>query len=306
MNAPVLGIDIGGTNIKLGLVSDQGELLDMSTITTPQVRDMKSVVAVCTKGVRELLGRANSKPRGMGIAAAGVVDIAGEHVIAAPNFPDWKNEPLPAALSQALGLPAVLGNDVDLLGVAEHEWGAAVGLKHFIATAVGTGVGGAIFIDGKLYRGMSGGAAEVGFTVISPNGPVVSGVTGVLEGYIGRHGFDGIVGRHFPTGEFPSPRRITELANKGDPQARKVHDIVAGYLAEAVATWLHLLNPEAVVLGGGTLAGATYFFGVFEHKLKARALSTHTDHLQILPSKLGYYAGVQGAAALWMIESDAR
>lgn len=304
MTPPVLGIDIGGTNIKLGLVNAHGDLLETSTITTPPERDLPHVVAVCVKGTRELLARTKQRPRGVGVAAAGVVDIAGEHVVAAPNFPEWHHAPLRAVMSEALKLPAVLGNDVDLMGVAEHEWGAAVGLKHFIATAVGTGVGGAIFIDGRLYRGAHGAAAEVGFTIISPNGPEISGMKGVVEGYIGRRGFDEIVGKLFPTGEFPTPRRITELANNGDPRARQVQDILAGYLAEAVATWLHLLNPEAVVLGGGTLANATYFFEVFEQKLRARALPTHTEHLKVLPGKLGYYAGVQGAAAYWMINNS--
>jgi glucokinase len=165
--------------------------------------------------------------------------------------------------------------------------------------AVGTGVGGAIFIDGKLYRGAQGGAAELGFTVISPSGPEVMGRPGVLEGYIGRHGFDDIVLKRFPTGEVPTPRRVTELAAAGDARARQVHSEVAGYLAEAAASWLHVLNPEAIIVGGGTLAGADFFFEEFERKLRARALPLQTENLKILPSRLGYLSGVQGAAALW-------
>ena len=296
----VLGIDIGGTNIKFGLVNEQGELLDTLTLTTPTERDWPQIVSLCVKAARDLSSRAKVKFEGVGIAAPGIVDTSFECVITAPNFPEWHDAPLRKAMSEALGVPAVLGNDVNLLGVAEHTWGAAVGLKHFIACALGTGVGGAIFIDGKLYRGAHGGAAEVGFTIIAPDGPPVAGIPGVVEGFIGRRGFDEIVNRLFPTGEFPTPRRITELANSGDPRARKVQDIMAGYLAEAVATWLHLLNPEAVILGGGTLANATYFFEIFEQKLKARARKMHTEHLKILPSKLGYFAGVQGAAAFWI------
>ena len=296
----VLGIDIGGTNLKFGLVNEQGDLLDTLTVSTPKERDWPQIVSICAKGARELSSRAKLTFEGVGIAAPGMVDTEFEHVIAAPNFPAWHNAPLRKAMSEALKVPAVLGNDVDLMGVAEHTWGAAVGFKHFIAAAVGTGVGGAIFIDGKLYRGAHGGAAEVGFTIIAPGGPEVAGIPGVLEGFIGRRGFDDIVGKQFRSGEFPTPRRITELANAGDPRARKVQEIVADYLAEAVATWLHLLNPEAVILGGGTLANATYFFEIFEQKLKSRARPTHTNQLKVLPAKLGYFSGVQGAAAFWM------
>lgn len=294
-----LGIDIGGTNIKAALVRESGELIEHVVVATPLKREPSDVVTVAANAARTLLSRTNLQPSGMGLAAAGPVDLAGEHVICAPNFPTWENAPLRSALCEALELPAVLGNDVDAFGLAEHCWGAAVGLKHFIAVAVGTGVGGAIFIDGKLYRGADGGASEVGFTVIAPKGPEVMGRAGVLEGFIGRRGFDEIVLKHFVSGEVPNPRRVTELAAQGDARARLVHSDVAAYLAEAAATWLHVLNPEAIILGGGTLAGADFFFEEFEHKLRARALPLQTRNLKILPSQLGYLSGVQGAAALW-------
>jgi glucokinase len=214
-------------------------------------------------------------------------------------MPPWKNAPVRQAFSDALGIPAVLGNDVGLFAVGEHRWGAARGMKNFIAVAVGTGVGGAIFINDKLYRGADGGAGELGFTVVSPKGPALQNVEGVLEAYIGRHAFDDEVLRLYTTGEVPSPKRIAELSAQADPRARKIYDKLAYYLAEAATSWVHVLNPEAIVIGGGTVLGADYFFEVFEKTLRARARKTHTEHLQILPSKLGYYAGVMGAAALW-------
>ena len=167
---------------------------------------------------------------------------------------------------------------------------------------VGTGVGGAIFVDGKLYRGASGSAAELGFSIIAPTGPSVLGIEGCLEAYIGRRGFDDIVLKLFPSGEVPTPRRITELAIAGEPRAQQVQSQIAERLAVAAATWVHVLNPEAIVLGGGTLAGAAFLIEEFGHQLRERALKTHTETLKILPSKLGYFAGVQGAAALWMTE----
>jgi len=295
-----LGLDIGGTNIKVGLVSERGGLIESAICSTPQRRDPADVVAASVNVTHTLLGKTGAQPEGMGIAFAGPIDLAGETVLAAPNFPGWSHVPLRKAIEDALGMPCVMGNDVDAFGLAEHCWGAAQGLNHFVAVAVGTGVGGAIFIGGKLYRGAWGGAAELGFTVISQNGPVVMGCPGALEGYVGRRGFDDIVLRLFPTGEVPTPRRITEMAESGDTRARQVHSEIAAHLAEAAASWLHILNPEAIVLGGGTLAGASFFIEEFETKLRARALKTHTENLKILPSKLGYYSGVQGAAAFWL------
>lgn len=301
----ILGLDLGGTNIKVGLVSQSGVLADHAIGTTPQHRDMPEVVVAMVNTARLLLARhAGVKLDGVGIAAPGVVDLSGERVLRAPNFPSWNNIPLRRTLEEALKLPCVMGNDVDLFGMAEHRWGAAVGFKHFIAVAVGTGVGGAIFIDGKLYRGADGGAAELGFSIISRDGQSVLGIDGCLEGYIGRRGFDDIVLRLFPSGEVPTPRRITELAAAGDTRARQVHSHIAEHLAEAAATWLHILNPEAIVLGGGTLANASFLIEEFERKLHARALKTHTANLKVLPSKLGYFAGVHGAAALWLSRRD--
>lgn len=294
-----IGIDIGGTNIKIGLVSDSGELLENSAIPTPPSKTLSDVVAAATQYVRGALQRTGLQPVGVGIAAPGVVDLSGDMVVVAPNLPPWRNARARAAFADALQLPAVLGNDVGLFAVGEHRWGAAQGMKNFVAVAVGTGVGGAVFIDGKLYRGATGGAGEIGFTVVSQEGPAVSGVVGVLEGFCGRAAFDDAVLELFTSGEVPSPKRITDLATQGESRARKVHDRLAFYLAEAAASWLHILNPEAIIIGGGTLNGATYFLEVFEQKLRARARPTHTEHLRILPSQLGYYAGVLGAAALW-------
>jgi glucokinase len=294
-----LGIDIGGTNIKIGLVSDSGELLESSAIPTPSSKTLADVVGASAQYVRSVLNRTGIQPVGVGIAAPGVVDLTGDIVVVAPNLPPWKDAPARTAYAEALRLPAVLGNDVGLFGVGEHRWGAARGLKNFIAVAVGTGVGGAIFIEGKLYRGSTGGAGELGFTIVTPDGPSVSGVAGVLEAYCGRAAFDDLVLELFTSGEVPSPRRITDLTAQGEPRARKVHARLAHYLAEAATSWLHILNPEAIIIGGGTVTGATYFFETFEQQLRARARATHTAHLKILPSQLGYYAGVLGAAALW-------
>lgn len=294
-----LGIDIGGTNLKLGLVTESGELLDKETTPTPKSRDLSDVVTTLAQTARELCERRNVKPVGAGIGAPGVVDETCETVFWAPNFPHWIGQPVRDKIQEALALPVVMDNDVNNFAVGEHRWGAAVGIKHFVACAVGTGLGGAVFTNGKLYRGSHGAAGEMGFTVISPDGPEVMGLPGVVEAYVGRVALDRLVDERFKTGEFPTPRRISELAKQGEPRAKEIHDILAKHLAEAAATWIHLLNPEAIVIGGGTVHQADYFFERFDVHLRMRALKTHTERLQILPGKLGYYAGMLGAAALW-------
>lgn len=299
-----LGIDIGGTNLKIGLVTEAGRLIDKETTPTPRPRELGAVVATLTDAVRALCDKHRAKPEGAGIGAPGVVDETMQTVLWAPNFPDWIGAPIKQAISDALKLPVTMDNDVNNFAVGEHRWGAARNFQHFVAAAMGTGLGGAIYVNGKLYRGARGAAGEMGFTIISPDGPEVLGRPGVLEAYVGRTAFDKLVDERFRTGEFPTPRRITELVEQNEPRAMEIHDILAQRLTEAAASWLHLLNPEAIILGGGTIHQATYFFERFAHHLKVRALPPHTETLQILPGQLGYYAGMLGAAALWFEQSS--
>lgn len=298
-----LGIDIGGTNLKVGLVSSNGDLTDKETTPTPRPRALREVVAALADTVRSLCDKHRVTPEGAGIGAPGVVDETMHTVLWAPSFNDWIGQPIRDEIAAALNLPVVMDNDVNNFAVGEHRWGAAKQFKHFVACAVGTGLGGAVFIDDKLYRGARGAAGEMGFTIISPDGPEVLGRHGVLEAFVGRVAFDRLVDERYKSGEFPTPRRITELAAQGEPRAKEIHDILAKQLAEAAATWLHLLNPEAIIIGGGTTHQAAYFFERFETHLRQRALPPHIERLHILPGKLGYYAGMLGAAALWFEQS---
>lgn len=297
--AVALGIDIGGTNMKIGLVTRSGKLIAKETTSTPDSHSLEDVLRVIVQVSAELISSYQVTIDGVGIGAPGVVDLKREFVMEAPSFPEWGHIPLRKRISDSLNLPAVMDNDVNAFGIGEHLWGAGVGLTDFIAIAIGTGVGGSIFVNGELYRGATGAAGELGFTIINCDGPAVGGVSGVLEGYIGRRGFDKEVGRLFPTGEFPTPRRITQMAREGDSLAREVQSIMAARLTEAAATWVHMLNPQAIIIGGGTMAESEYFYQELDHKLRARARKVHTRDLKILPGKLGYYAGMLGASALW-------
>jgi glucokinase len=299
-----LGVDIGGTNTKLGLVTRAGKLITKETAATPESHSTEEVLETVRQISERLISSAKVSVVGVGIGAPGVVDSTREFVVEAPSFPSWDYLPLRKLISEELKLPAVMDNDVNAFGIGEHLWGAGEGLTDFIAIAVGTGVGGSVFINGELYRGATGAAGELGFTILSPDGPSVFGIAGVLEAYIGRRGFDAEVDKLFPTGEFPTPRRISQMAREGEPRARQVQSIVAAHLAEAAATWVHILNPQAIIIGGGTTAEADYFFQEFAVKLRLRARHVHTKDLKILPGKLGYYAGMLGASALWFASSD--
>ncbi|MBU1638341.1 ROK family protein [bacterium] len=297
--AVALGIDIGGTNTKIGLVTRSGKLIAKETTSTPDSHSIEDVLRVIVQISAELISSNQVAIEGVGIGAPGVVDLACERVVEAPSFPTWDNIPLRKLISDALNLPAVMDNDVNAFGIGEHLWGAGVGLTDFIAIAIGTGVGGSIFINGELYRGATGAAGELGFTILTPDGPAVGGIVGVLEGYIGRRGFDREVAKLFPKGEFPTPRRITQMVRDDNPKAKQIQLLMAARLTEAAATWVHMLNPQAIIIGGGTMAESDFFYAELNNRLRARARRVHTRDLRILSGKLGYYAGMLGASALW-------
>ncbi len=228
-----------------------------------------------------------------------MVDETRELLRSAPNFPEWKNLPLRSELQEILELPVTLDNDVNAFGLAEALWGAGKGKQCLLGLAVGTGVGGVIIIDGKVFRGFRGTAGELGHILINEDGPLCNcGLRGHLEAYAGRAAFDKEASRLFPTGELPNPMRMAELAADGNEKAREIHRYLAHYLALGCATLIHCFNPEAIIIGGGTVVNAPYLFEVLRAEVARYAMETAREGVEILPAGLGYMAGVLGAAAL--------
>ncbi len=295
----VIGIDLGGTNFKVAVVTSDGRILAERVAPTPDSHEWPDVERALVESTQRLLHERETAPTSVGFAAPGIVDEARECICLAPNFPTWKNLPVRAELENALKLPVTLDNDVNAFGLAEAYWGAGKGKRYLVCLAVGTGVGGAIILHGKLYRGMHGAAAELGHILLNENGPLCScGQRGHLEAYVGRRAFDELATRLFPTGELPAPRRMAELAAQGDERAREIHRYLAHYLALGCVTLIHCFNPEAIVIGGGTVLESPYLFEALRAELEQLTISAVHEGVEILPSGLGYLAGVLGAAAL--------
>jgi glucokinase len=295
----VIGIDLGGTNFKIAVVTPEGEILAQCVTPTPESHEWPDVRTALVRDTRKLLGEHGLQPTSVGFAAPGIVDAAREHMLQAPHFPAWKKLALRSGLEEALNLPVTLDNDVNAFGLAEALWGAGKGKRFLLGLAVGTGVGGAIVLNGRLYRGMGGAAAELGHILINENGPLCScGQRGHLEAYVGRRAFDEVATRLFPTGALPTPKHMAELAAEGDERAREVHRYLAHYLALGCATLIHCFNPDAIVIGGGTAIGSPYLFEILRAEVKRYTMPAASEGVEILPSGLGYLAGVLGAAAL--------
>ncbi len=147
-----LGLDLGGTHIKAAVVGREGQLLDQTLAPTPAGRELEPVVAALDALCRQML-RAHPDIQSLGIGAPGLVDLSRKIVRVAPNFPAWHNIPLQEMAAAQVALPVQIENDVNCFALAEHRWGAGRGAKNMVALAVGTGVGGALVLNGRLYRG---------------------------------------------------------------------------------------------------------------------------------------------------------
>ena len=306
-----IGIDVGGTKIAAGAVGDDGEVLAFLRKPTP-ASDPSAVAGVIAECVRELAR--SYDVRGVGIGAAGFVDGTRTTIVFAPNLA-WRNEPLALRVADATGLPVVVENDANAAGWAEARFGAGAGKRNVLVVTLGTGVGGAIVIDGRLVRGAAGFAAEIGHINIEPDGrPCGCGQRGCLERYasgtaLGVNGWE--LARFQPSyaariielsggnPEHISGKAVTAAAREGDPAALECYARLGRALGQGLADLAAVLDPEVIVMTGGmTEAGPILLEPVtaaFRAHLTAHA---RRPEIPVLISSAGQDAGLVGAADL--------
>lgn len=294
----VLGIDMGGTNTKSGLVSNRGEVLWEDTASTPAkagrvgLLERLKEVAVCGLERARQSGREASA---IGIATAGWVDPGtGQIVYATENLPGWTGTRIADAIQQATGKPVLVENDANALAVGEKRFGAARGFDHFVCITLGTGVGGGCFIDGRLNRGAHFLANAFGHICIEPGGrECTCGRKGCLEAYTNAAALLGYAGnRH------ESASSLIAAANAGDANASHAIRTLAARLAAGCGLLVQLLDPQALILAGGLAQDNPLLISHLERELSQIVPSWEQRGLKILTSRAGYHAGVLGAAAL--------
>ena len=314
-NKPALGIDIGGTNVKLGLVSSTGEVLDFEDIPTPKSTPQASVGIIAGEAAEFASSESHSieELAGIGIGFPGALDMGSGTVRSAPNMEGWNRVPAGELFEQFLGRPVLLDNDANLAALAEYRWGAGEGADPLILYTLGTGVGGGIVIGGEIFRGSWGGAAELGHQVIDMNGrPCSCGNRGCIEAIAGNRG---IASRSWEllkkdkasllwdmmNGQFDSldAEMVGNAAKEGDPSAKKVAAEVTRALGVAVANTINVFNPECVLLAGGmTEWGEELLLRPLIKSARRNSFKTHFESCRIGFASAGYRAGVLGAAAL--------
>ncbi len=311
----VVGVDIGGTKIMTALFSTDGRILD---------RDVRSTLA--GEGVDEVIGRLLSaidstvKGSRMGpsqldaivIACAGGIDTGrGVVVTPSPNMPGWMDIPLADIVQKKFGTNTFLVNDASAAALGEHRYGAGRGVNNLVLITLGTGIGGGIITDGRLYLGAVGGAGEIGHMTIDVNGPKCGcGNTGCLEMLASGTAVAGDAIRRIHQGEKSilsemvggkieniTAETVGKAARNGDKLARDVIARAAFYLGIGMVNIVNIFNPEMIVIGGGMAELGEMIIEPGRRMVAERAFSISSRVVRIVTAQLGNEAGVYGAAA---------
>ena len=315
MKKAAIGIDIGGSSVKLGIVSPQGRILAKEFFLTASAKNREAMLDVLASHIFDLKQTAKKKGlslTGVGIGAPGPVDVERGFIYFFPNIAGWKNTPLKACLEKRVKLPVFVDNDASVMALAEFRFGAGRGTKNMIGLTLGTGVGGGIVMDGKLFHGYRYSAAEIGHMVLNENGPLCGcGSRGCIETYIGSGYFVKEVQKRLKAGRKSilkswiaggrktlSPFLVGQAARAGDAFAREVWEDTGEHLGTLLAGLVNVLNPERIILGGGIAQNRKFLFGPVTRTLKKKAFPIAGHSVKVVPAALGVDAGLIGAAAL--------
>lgn len=285
----VLGIDLGGTAIKLGRFNQQGSCLQSLTVATPQPAIPEAVLKTMVRAIAQIDPK--QECLAIGVGTPGPIDAAGRIARVAINLPNWYDVPLADWLEAKLNRPTILANDGNCAGLGEAWLGAGRSFRNLILLTLGTGVGGAIILNGELFTGHQGAAGELGLITLNPDGPECnSGNRGSLEQYASV----GAIRRRANL----EPEKLGALAEAGDIEALTFWQDYGKDLGAGLASLIYVLTPEAIVIGGGVSASAKFFLPSVQAEIERRVMPSSRAGLQLLSAQLGNQAGMVGAAKL--------
>ncbi len=321
----IVGVDLGGTSINVGVVPyEGGKVLGMRSMPTDLDQGAKFVVDRMVEMIRGCMRDAAREADipddgfiGIGLGSPGPLDRKTGTVIETPNL-GWRNFPLRDLISNSIGLPAELDNDANCATIGEWWMGAAQGIRTLVGVTLGTGIGGGIVLDGKVYHGVADVAGEVGHMTIDSTGRKCKcGNYGCLEAYASGPAIAARAIEGLETGEpsmLPSlvegdlsrltAETVYEAIISGDLYAKEVMHETARFLGVGLANLIDILNPEMVVISGGVTRAGEHLFEPLRAEIRRRAFRHAEENCRIVSSTLGGMAGVIGAAYMFQVERD--
>ena len=332
-----IGVDLGGTNLRIAAISAEGRMLEKITVDSNASAGRDHVIDAMCAAIRNLSQKykAGGSFLGAGIGVPGLVDLESGIMRKAANLPGWENYPARDEIERRLGMSVVLENDARVAALGEYWLGAGRGFSTMAVLTLGTGIGGGVVIDGKIWHGMSGMASEFGHITLEPEGrPCACGNRGCSEQYASASAIMRMAREAINGGLAPSlakaaaspqfgAKSIYDLAMAGDEQARQIFATFGRYLGILIANLVNVLNLEIYVIGGGVSSAWSAFTPIMFAEMRRRSLvyaatapenpesfdrpgsgtkaATFANHLRetiVRPALLGSDAGLFGAARL--------
>lgn len=307
-----IGVDLGGTKVKLGIVSSEGRIIKKIAIPTLAKEGVEKSLSQIKKGIAQLLKESKKTITGIGIGAPGVVSPKKGTVENPPNLPGWEKVHLGKIMEDEFGLPVSVENDANAAAIGELIYGSGKKFDSFIMITLGTGVGGGIIYQNKLFRGDTGGAGEIGHTTIDKNGPKCKcGSTGCLEAYLGNNYIIKDVKKQLKSQKKSkifelvnndldklSPRIIHEAALLKDDFSLNIIENLGKNLGCGLASLVNLLDISNIIIGGGVSGFGRPLFKATKDSTKSRVLKSLKPRIRVVQATLKNNAGIKGASSL--------
>lgn len=311
-----VGVDFGGTAVKMALVDEKGAIKARERVATKDLPGREAWLDAVAAAYRRLAAQAQGPVIGAGIGVPGFVDYDRGYIYELPNVPGWKGVPLVELLQAKLGAKVRVDNDVNVMALGECTFGAGRTYKHAVFATLGTGVGGGLLINNQLYRGAHHMAGELGHVSIDMNGIRSPQGRGGLEQYVGNARLVARVVKELEAGRASVIRTrcggdfsaitmemVNLAANEDrDPLALETYVYMADCLACAFASVTYILQPQAFIVGGGVASAGEVLFGPLRRALADRLSPVFAERIEIKLAELGNDAGVVGGATLALIE----
>ncbi|HZW39583.1 MAG TPA: ROK family protein [Ignavibacteriaceae bacterium] len=308
-----IGVDLGGTNIKVGIVSEAGEIVEKASVPTLAEDGPEIVISQIKKGIGKVIPDKNFDIKGIGIGSPGVISIEKGIVENPPNLPGWGKVMLGDILEKEFNVKVVVENDANAAAIGELVFGAGKNFDSFIMITLGTGVGGGIILNKKIYRGDFGAAGEIGHITIDYKGNRCNcGNYGCIETYIGNNYLIKWVSEELANTSYDSkimelvdndldrltPKIISDAADLKDEYAHSVISKMGLYLGAALASVSNILDVSTYVIGGGVSGLGEPLIKAIENGIKDRVLKSLSSRVKVVPAMLRNDAGVKGASSL--------
>jgi glucokinase len=298
----VIGVDVGGTNVKLGVVDASAKVIARSSFSTKEfIQTPARLITAISRAAGELLktaGVSKKNVQGVGIGLPGLIDVEHGIVRILPNIPGWKDVPLKKVLERKIGLSVQVENDVNMITLGEWKYGAGRGIRNLICMTLGTGVGAGLILNNDIYRGPGFAAGEIGHVPLNEDGPSCGcGGYGCFERYVGNRSLQKWAARAFGSKEI-TLEDVFRRAMEGKKKALRFWQDVGTKVGTGLIGPVNVLNPECVIVGGGVSRSFEFIAPAIRKVIARRAMRTQADMVKVIRAMLEDDAGLIGAKVL--------